>query len=341
MILFDISSAFHMCAHRIAKTFSNGEKINLQDYRKEFHLALFSMLDTHVRMFQKYGEPVICADNKELPSWRLNYYPMYKSGRNKFREGQTLFSYSDAYILFDEWLEAIEKFSGMKFIGVPEAEADDIILVLGELANANRLPTVILSPDKDFVQLQTEPYVEQYSWFTKKMVTPEEKTTQGDMKNWILEHICLGDHTDAVPRIVDFQEFKPGVKEYLLSKGMDVTPYEFSRTKYDPDEFEQFGGVFERPKFGPSSLRKMIKEAGGLKPLLESNETLMKNFKRNRILVMASGIPSNLRNKILQAFQVTPKEDIGELARVLDLDVQELPQFLQDKYITKSNLFEW
>lgn len=341
MMLFDISSAFHMCAHRIAKTFSNGGQINLMDYRKEFHLALFGMIDTHVAMFPNYGEPVICMDNKELPSWRANYYPMYKSGRTKFRQNQTLFNYSDAYQLFNEWLSAISKYSGMKVIGVPEAEADDIILVLGELANKNRINTLILSPDKDFIQLQTDSFIEQYSWFTKKMVTPEEKTEVGNMNNWILEHICLGDATDAVPRIVDFQEFRPGVKEYLKSKGIEMTPFEFSRVKYDPDEFEQFGGVFERPKFGAVSLRKQIKEHGGLKQLLESNETLLNNFKRNRILVMASGIPSNIRKKILDEFGKSPNENIGEMARELGLDVQDLPNFFQNKYITKGNLLEW
>lgn len=338
MLLFDISSAFHMCSHRLAKQFSNGDKIDLKEYRKEFFKGLIWILDTHIEMFKTYGEPVVCMDDKSKPSWRKTYYPNYKSARKSFRDSQTTFDYADAYVLFDEFLNAL-RISGIKVIGVPEAEADDIILVLGhEIAKKNE-KVIVLSPDKDFIQLQTNPLVEQYSWFTKKFVGVEDKATK--MEEWLVEHICLGDQVDAVPRIVDFKRFKPGVKEFLEQKGFKGTPWEFSGTSYDLQDFEQFGGIWETEKFGPAGLKKLISSHGDLKSLLETDETLKRNFNRNFKLVMREGIPKEIETKILEEFNKPHQTDIQKFADLLDLEIQDLPKYLQDKYINIDNFLDW
>lgn len=330
-----------MCSHRLAKQFSNGEKIDLKDFRKEFYKGLIWILDTHIEMFKTYGEPVICMDDKSKPSWRKTYYPNYKSARKSFRESQTLFDYTDAYVLFDEFLTALRD-SGIKVIGVPEAEADDIILVLGKTISDSGEDVMVLSPDKDFIQLQTNPRVSQYSWFTKKIIGVEDKSGSGNMQDWLVEHICLGDQVDAVPRIVDFKKFKPGVKEYLESKGFYGTPWEFSSTSYNPEEFERFGGIWETEKFGPAGLKKLIQQHGNLKALLETDEILKQNFNRNFKLVMREGIPKEIEAKILEEFKKPVETNIQKFADSLGLEIQELPLFLQDKYIGTQNFnFDW
>lgn len=341
MILFDISSAFHMCTHGIAKAFAKDGTVNLKEYEQEFFRGMLWIIDNHTEMFRRtYGEPLICIDDKSLPTWRKTYYPNYKAGRKNYKDSISTFSYSDAYYLLDKFLGAL-KYSGIKHIGVPEAEADDIILVLGHYLANNNEPIMILSPDKDFIQLQTNPLVSQYSWFTKKIITVSDKSKEtGEMKEWLVEHICLGDHTDAVPRIVDFREFKPGVKEYLEQKGFFGTPFEFSGTEYDIEEFEQFGGIFETQKFGPATLKKLITKHGDLKQLLESDSLLKQNFNRNFKLVMREGIPKEISDRILETYQQPKeKEDIEQFANVLGLNIQDLPKFMQDKYIRNNNNF--
>ena len=339
MILFDISSAFHMATHRLAKEFYTNEKIDLKEYRKEFFRALLWIIDKHTNMFKRYGDPVICIDEKTQPSWRKDMYPMYKSARKKFRDEQSTFDYHDAFILFNEFLEACHKYACIKCIEVPKAEADDIILVVAEhLANKGE-QVMVLSPDKDFIQLQVNPNIKQYSWFTKKMIQPEDK---GSMDEWLIEHVCLGDAVDAVPRIVDFQEFNPGVKDYLLEKGINCSPYEFSKTAYDIEEFSEFGGPFKKTPFGAAKLKKLINEHGSVENLLESNDIIKKNYERNKKLVLTEGIPDDVKTNILEEFQKPISCDVQEFATALGLDVQELPEFLQNKYLGISNfLDEW
>ena len=335
MILFDISSAFHMVVHRMSKEFYQGEKLDLKEYKKEFFRGLLWIIDKHTQQFKDFGDPVICIDEKTTPSWRKDMYPMYKSQRKKFRDGQAQFDYSDAFGLFNEFLDACTKSACIKCIEVPGAEADDIILVLGEHLAQKGESVMILSPDKDFIQLQVNPKIKQYSWMTKKMIQAEDK---GNMQEWLIDHVCLGDVADAVPRIVDFQEFKPGVKEYLKSKGIEMTPLEFSSTLYNPDEFEQFGGVFETPRFGASGLRKLIAKHGSIEALLESNPVMKSNYERNAKLVLTEGIPPEIKEAILLEYQEPINCDVEEFAETLGLEIADLAEFLKNKYINSGGL---
>lgn len=336
MILYDISSAFHMCVHRLANQFANGDKIDLKDYRKEFYMGMLWILDHHQNMFRNYGEPVICMDDKSDVSWRKKFYPNYKAQRKKIKDSQTSFDYNDAYIIFDEFLNALKE-CGIKVIGVPEAEADDIILVLGHFLASNQQEVMILSPDKDFIQLQTSPRVQQYSWFTRKMVSADDKTSEGGMKDWILEHICLGDQTDAVPRIIDFRKFRPGVEEYLSTvRGFHGTPLEFSNESYLIDDFANFGGIWETEKFGPAALKKKIKEFGSIKNWIDSDSHIRSNFERNFKLVMREGIPDYLKDKILEEYKKPVKEDFKKLADKLGIETTDLPEFMKSKIISSD-----
>ena len=78
-----------------------------------------------------------------------------------------------------------------KLIQVDKAEADDIIAVLVGLANER---TLILSSDKDFVQLH-QFNVRQYSPIQKKFV-------EGDAKWSLHEKLIKGDVGDGVPNIM-------------------------------------------------------------------------------------------------------------------------------------------
>lgn len=343
MILTDISAAFHMCTHRTAnlalQESKHGEMVDLKNFRNEFNKGMLWILDTHYNLFRDWGDLVICIDDKTKPNWRKVYYPMYKSQRKKFRDSQRHFDYSDAYHLFDDFLEATEKLSGIKCIRSPGAEADDIILTIGDHYSKLGERVMVLSPDKDFIQLQENSLVSQYSWATKKMITAEDKN---GLDSWKLEHICLGDKVDAVPRILDFQEFKPGVREYLKETyGFDGTPFDFSWKKYDEEEFSQFGGVFNNPPFGPAKLGKLLEVHGSLESLLESNPVIKANYERNEKLVMASGIPEIVKNQILQRYQdpgVDPQ--IEEYANTLGVEIHDLPEFLRNKYLQNMNMID-
>ena len=91
------------------------------------------------------------------------------------------------------------------------AEADDII---GFLCEENRDEKImIISGDKDFIQLQKFPNVKQWSPITKKDVNGFNPTT------YLKEHILKGDTSDGVPNVLSPDNtFVDGLRQRPLSR---------------------------------------------------------------------------------------------------------------------------
>ena len=80
-----------------------------------------------------------------------------------------------------------------KSIEVYGAEADDIIATICSEYSEEIL---ILSGDKDFIQMQRFPNVKQYSPITKKMING------ANPDGYLKEHIFKGDSTDGIPNVL-------------------------------------------------------------------------------------------------------------------------------------------
>jgi 5'-3' exonuclease len=97
-----------------------------------------------------------------------------------------------------------------KFLEVYGAEADDIIATL---CSESSDEVMILSGDKDFIQLQKYPNVKQYSPITKKMINginPDD---------YLKEHVLKGDTSDGVPNVLSpDNSFVDGIRQKPLSK---------------------------------------------------------------------------------------------------------------------------
>ena len=93
------------------------------------------------------------------------------------------------------------------------AEADDIIATLcGELEFDNG-KTLILSGDKDFIQLHKFKNVKQYSPITKKFINGE------DPDEYLYQHILKGDSSDGIPNVLSPDNtFVDGLRQRPLSK---------------------------------------------------------------------------------------------------------------------------
>lgn len=354
MILIDLSSAFHKCTHGLASGILKETKadfVDLKLYQKEFNLSMLNVLCTHINMFREYAtEIVICLDETSgRGNWRKKIFPMYKYARQQFRQSFTKFDYQDAYILFDNFVKALKASQAktlFKVVDVDHCEADDLILVLARDAANKGEPVMILSPDKDFIQLQDNPLIKQYSWMTNKILRVDDKTgdVENGMQEWLLEHVCLGDQADNVPRIVDFKEFKPGVREYLVESALldeSEDAWSFSSSYFNYDDFEAFGGVFEREKFGLATLKKRIKEVGGLENFLDLDPCYRKNYYRNRQLVLEEGIPMALREQIISEYQDDSNNvsnPATKLVEGLKLQGTNLPDLISNKYISEQQL---
>ena len=137
---------------------------------------------------KEYGELVLCCDSKG--SWRKELFPNYKASRKKVKSTADT-DWQDLYDKLNLLKSELAEWFPYKLIQVDKAEADDIIAVLVDLLGER---TLILSSDKDFVQLHNF-NVRQYSPIQKKFV-------EGDAKWSLHEKLIKGDVGDGVPNIM-------------------------------------------------------------------------------------------------------------------------------------------
>jgi hypothetical protein len=174
------------------------------------HMILNSLRMYREMFFEKYGELVICYDSKHY--WRRDYFPQYKKNRKKTRDS----SGHDWDAIFDclnRIKEEMIEFMPYKVLEVYGAEADDIIASLALELEFDNGKTLILSGDKDFIQLKRHLNVSQYSPITKKFITGH------DPDEYLQEHILKGDSSDGVPNVLSPDHtFTDGLRQKPLTK---------------------------------------------------------------------------------------------------------------------------
>ena len=171
------------------------------------------MILNSIRMYRKehhneYGEVVLTWDSKH--SWRRDYFPEYKASRRKGREESDL-DWEDIFGTLNKIRNEIKQNFPYKYLEVFGAEADDII---GFLCEENKNEKImIISGDKDFIQLQRYPNVTQWSPITKKQVNGFDPTI------YLKEHILKGDTSDGVPNVLSPDNtFVDGLRQRPLTR---------------------------------------------------------------------------------------------------------------------------
>ena len=172
------------------------------------HMILNSIRMYRMEHHDEYGEVVLTWDSKH--SWRRDYFPEYKASRRKGREESDL-NWDDIFGTLNKIRNEIKENFPYKYLEVFGAEADDII---GFLCEENRDEKIlIISGDKDFIQLQKYPNVTQWSPITKKQVNGFDPTI------YLKEHILRGDTSDGVPNVLSPDNtFVDGLRQRPLSR---------------------------------------------------------------------------------------------------------------------------
>jgi len=171
------------------------------------HMVLNS-LRAHNKKFRKdYGEMVIACDSGKV--WRRQAFPNYKAGRKANRE-KSEHNWELIFDILARVKDEIKTFLPYKVIELETAEADDIIAVLCRRIKEKIL---ILSGDKDFIQLHNE-RIRQYNPVLNKFVGKDENPSL-----YIREHILRGDRSDGIPNVLsDDNVFIEGRRQTPLSK---------------------------------------------------------------------------------------------------------------------------
>ena len=206
MILVDMSqiSLASMMMHL------NMNKTTKPDENMVRHMILNSLRMYRSRFKQEYGELVLCFDSRHY--WRRDHFPNYKAGRKKGRESSNL-DWDAIFGCLNDIKQELKDVFPYKFVEVYGAEADDVIAALCLELEYDNGKTLILSGDKDFIQLHRFNNVSQYSPITKKMMVNDNP------HQYLEEHILKGDSSDGVPNVLSPDNtFVDGLRQKPLSK---------------------------------------------------------------------------------------------------------------------------
>ena len=226
------------------------------------HMVLNSLRLYRKKFGEKYGELVICCDDKNY--WRRDFFPYYKAHRKKDRAESGL----DWHMIFEVLngiRDDLKHTFPYKVIQVDRAEADDVIASLchkyGDLGVTNGSdPILILSSDKDFVQLQKYANVEQYSPMQKKFINCSNPA------RYIHEHILRGDRGDGIPNFLSADDvFVIGKRQKPLST-------------------------------------KKIDAWNGMHPSDFCTDEMLRGYKRNQQLVDLDFVPDNIQEEVIEIF---------------------------------------
>ena len=187
------------------------------------HMVLTSLRSYEKQYFNEYGEVVLAYDSRHY--WRKEIFPFYKQNRKKDRE-KSGHDWHSIFEVLNKIRDEIRIYFPYKVVEVLGAEADDVVSTLCK----NKEPkekVLILSGDKDFIQLQKYPGVTQYNPITKRYVTHDNPFL------YIREHVIRGDKSDGIPNFLSEDDVfisgsrqKP-ISQKKIGKWIEQDPSEF------------------------------------------------------------------------------------------------------------------
>ena len=125
---------------------------------------------------------------------------------------------------------------------------------------------MIISGDKDFIQLQKYPFVQQWSPITKKAVNGYDPNV------YIQEHILKGDTSDGIPNVLSPDNtFTEGLRQRPLSR-KKIESWVGANTKYIPSWSDE----------------------------------VKRNYQRNFMLIDLTNTPEDIEAKILEEYKNSP-----------------------------------
>ena len=177
----------------------------------------------------EFGAMVLCYDDKNY--WRRQVFPYYKMNRKQERENSK-YDWNQVFSVLNKIRDELRAYFPFHVLQVDGAEADDIIasLVKRNSNSRNPEPTLILSADKDFIQLHKYPLVRQYDPIRNRWIEDE------DPVKYLQEHIIRGDRSDGIPNILTSDDAIVTNKPQKKMSREKIS----SLASMDPSEFTNF-----------------------------------------------------------------------------------------------------
>ena len=247
------------------------------------HLVLNNLRYYRSKFTEEYGELVICCDSKHY--WRRDYFPHYKANRKKDRASSG-YDWNFIFESLNSVRDEIKTHFPYKVLEIYGAEADDIIATLVK-SNDGDAPNLIVSSDKDFIQLHGY-NVKQYSPVSKKLLNGS------DPVGYLREHIFKGDRSDGVPNVLSADDtFVAEKRQKPMRKTTLATLTEAMNTSDAIDLY---------------NLAKCPRD------------TWIRNYQRNETLIDLNKIPNDIENEILNQFG---NAEVGDRSKLFNYFVEK------------------
>ena len=179
MILVDanqIAISHLMVRHKIE------DEINIDSVRRSI-VRVIARIDKKFR--SEYGKLVLCYDDKDY--WRREVFPFYKRNRKQERENSK-YDWDKVFSVLNKIRDELRNNFPYHVIQVQGAEADDVIASLTRRNYQQQVPepVLVLSADKDFIQLHRFPTLKQYDPIRNRWIENENPV------QYLQEHIGWG-----------------------------------------------------------------------------------------------------------------------------------------------------
>ena len=239
------------------------------------HLILNSLRVHNHKNREEYGQMVIACDNS---SWRKEVYPEYKAVRKKNRDKSKL-DWDKFFTMVNGFRDELTENFPYSVVSVKRAEADDIIGTLVQTSQefGNHEKILIISSDKDFLQLQRYNNVTQYSPIRRNFLKCENP------QRYLFEHICKGDSGDGVPNVLS--------SDNTFTDDLRQTPLRAKKI----DEW------WENRKSLQNHMEKEV----------------WRNFQRNELLIDLSNTPKEIQQESIREVATRPCDHNNKILNYL------------------------
>ena len=242
------------------------------------HMVLNAIRSYKQKFGEEYGEIIIACDDKNY--WRRKIYPYYKANRKKSREESDI-DWTTIFECFNKIRDELKEYFPYRVLKVDTAEADDIIGTLAQqygsyLVGHDTIKILIMSGDKDFIQLQKFANVKQYDPVRKKFISHKNPEL------YLKEHIMRGDTGDGVPNFLS-------PDDVFVTKGRQKPIRQTNLDKWVNQSPETFGDI------------ELI------------GDTMVRGYKRNESLIDLSKIPSDIYNMVVTQYHEQKDKKRGDL----------------------------
>lgn len=233
-------------------------------------------------------------------NWRKDIFSEYKAHRKKYRD-KCVVDFKEFFPILEEFLEELKTiFTNMYFIECYKCEGDDVISVIAKKESKKNNEILIISTDKDYIQLLTNKNIKLYSPIKKDFITSLNPPMDLEIK------VLSGDASDNIPGVKSRCGIKTARK--MIDEGLDEhikEPDEERKLEIKNRLYNLRIEIRNIIQEHPEGLYKKLKKFKTLKKeyvTLFDEKTIKNNYERNKLLIDFTFIPDKYKDEIINTY---------------------------------------